>query len=84
MQEIAEAVCQSHGIGMKDLLGRSRLKNLVWARQEFMWIACKQPHLSTVQIGRYLGGRDHSTIVYGRDSHQRRLDQELSVTCKAA
>lgn len=40
---------------------------VVFARQFIMYWACRLTTLSLPQIGRLMGGRDHSTVFHGRD-----------------
>lgn len=48
------------------LIGRSRRKPLVEYRQVAMWTIRECfPALSYPMIGRLMGGRDHSTVIYG-------------------
>lgn len=52
---------------------KRRFKDLTMARQEFMWLAKKHTTHSLPEIGRYLGGLDHTTILHGAKVHEDRL-----------
>lgn len=61
-ERIVKAACLMYGITRAELRGPSRVTLLVDARQ---WVAVrmtKELGLSRVQIGRWLGDRDHSTV----------------------
>ena len=45
------------------------------ARQIVMYLACKHTDLSLSAIGDALGGRDHSTVLHGRDKVEKLLGQ---------
>ncbi|MCY3559405.1 MAG: chromosomal replication initiator protein DnaA [Chloroflexi bacterium] len=45
------------------------------ARQIVMYLACRHTDLSLHAIGEALGGRDHSTVLHGRDKVERLLAQ---------
>lgn len=45
------------------------------ARQIVMYLACKHTDLSLTAIGDALGGRDHSTVLHGRDKVEKLLEQ---------
>lgn len=48
-----------------DLLGSSRRKELVLPRQIAMYLLREEAEMPLVKIGEILGGRDHTTIMYG-------------------
>ena len=52
---------------------KRRFRDLTLARQEFMWRAAKQTSHSLPDIGRYLGGLDHTTVLHGIKKHEQRL-----------
>ena len=65
MQSLAKAVARSHGIRVSDLTSSTKSRYAVYPRFLFSWIARNRLGYSTSQIGRFLGGRDHTTIIYG-------------------
>ena len=50
------------------ILGESRLRHIVRVRQAVAYVAVEQGVHSLPQIGRELGGRDHSTIRHGHQT----------------
>lgn len=85
LAQIAEAVARKHRISVKDLKGAYRGRTVAWPRQEAMWLAYQEVwpdgrHVySLPQIGRYFGGRDHTTALHGVRRHQQRLDAAKAV-----
>ncbi len=79
LAELAKVICCKHDITYAELVGNSRVMNLVDARREFTIIAYKIMGRSTTAIGRFLGGRDHSTILeylkYGSVKRRPRTDE---------
>lgn len=63
MKEILREVCQQHSMLPQDLIGRSRREVVVRARRDFI-VRAKDAGYSFVRIGKALGGRDHTTILY--------------------
>lgn len=55
---------QASGFTVAELQSVRRSKRLAHARQCLAWIMKKQSTLSLPQIGRKLGGRDHSTVIH--------------------
>ena len=62
---IVRAVCDFYGIDHKTLQGRGRSRNIVIPRQVVMYLLREETETSLVEIGNLLGGRDHTTIMYG-------------------
>ena len=69
MQEVLDEVCATHGMRPSDLRSKCRAKPLIPARFEACYRLKAESHLSWGQIGRMLGGRDHSSIIHGAKMH---------------
>lgn len=52
---------------IEDLKSSSRKKPIAYARQVAMYLAREETDASLSEIGEMMGGRDHSTILYGVD-----------------
>lgn len=74
MPEIIELVSTTYGVKIEELKGPARERRVAWPRQHAMWLMCQQPHLSLSMVGSFLGGRDHTTVLHGRNAFQRRLN----------
>lgn len=62
---IAE-VCSAHyGVELADVLSARRTARLARARQVTMFLARQMTPKSLPEIGRILGGRDHTTVLHG-------------------
>jgi hypothetical protein len=61
--DAVDAIAQQYGYTVEDMLGRSRLKRVVAVRHLCI-LMLREKGYSTTEIGRVLGGRDHSTIVH--------------------
>lgn len=64
-REVLETVSDFFDIRVKDLLSPKRNKEISFPRQITMYILRENLHQSFPQIARTLGGRDHTTIMYG-------------------
>lgn len=60
---IAAEVASKHGVTVDDIKGPRRVKNIMAARVEFYIRAVNETSKSYPQIGRFCGGRDHTTIL---------------------
>ena len=64
---IIEAVCEHYEISRDDILSKKKPQNIAYPRQVAMYLCRKLTTDSLDSIGVALGGRDHSTIMYGAD-----------------
>lgn len=80
MRAIATAVADAYGLTLEDLKGQCRARSHAWPRQDAMWrmrqvLNNEGLHRYTLpQIGAFLGGRDHTTIMHGVKAHGKRLE----------
>jgi chromosomal replication initiator protein len=63
--EVLAAVARHFGVSVEALRGKSREHAVAWARQVAMYVLREETPASLLQIGQYLGGRDHTTIMHG-------------------
>jgi chromosomal replication initiator protein len=72
MHSIAKAVAAHYGLTLEDLKGPSRKKCFSRPRQEAMALMCAVGRYSLPQIGQFLGGRDHTTVLHGKRAYAKR------------
>jgi chromosomal replication initiator protein len=63
-QTIMEQTASYFGITIEDLVGTSRSRQLVNARQIAMYLCRELTQLSLPKIGQTFGGRDHTTVMH--------------------
>ena len=64
-EKILATVAEAEGVEVKDLLGQNRSAKIAIPRQLAMYLLRTYNEISLPQIGELLGGRDHTTIMYG-------------------
>jgi len=64
-KEVISAVVSYFDLRMADITGPKRDKEMVYARQITMYLLRSDLKVSLMDIGRFLGDRDHTTIMYG-------------------
>lgn len=64
-QEIIEAVCEYYDVTKNDVLSSRRTGILVMPRQIICYLGRELTGMSYPQMGRRLGGRDHTTALHG-------------------
>lgn len=72
MAELAASVSAEFGVTVDALKGEGRRRRETEPRQAFMHRAYRTGRWSLPQIGRFLGGRDHTTVLSGVRAHERR------------
>ncbi len=63
-EAVIEAVADFYSLSPEDLKGRSRNQKVVKPRQIAMYLTRQETKASLPQIGKTLGGRDHTTVLY--------------------
>jgi chromosomal replication initiator protein len=76
MADILDAVAHHYNLSVPDLLGRSRRKEVALARQMAMYLAREETNTSLPKIGQALGGRDHTTVLYGSDKIANQIETD--------
>jgi chromosomal replication initiator protein len=71
-ERITEVTSQHFKFTPEALRGKSRKKELVFARMIAMTLMTELTSLSLKGIGEAFGGRDHSTVIHARDTIQNR------------
>ncbi len=62
--KIVDIVCAHYGVAREDILGKSRKREYVQARQIAMYFSQVLAKMNVAAIGRAIGGRDHSTVAH--------------------
>jgi chromosomal replication initiator protein len=73
-KEIIDAICVQYRVPRRVLDGLDRTKGIVEARHECMRRLYETDIFSMAQIGRMMGGRDHTSVSHGVKKARERLD----------
>jgi chromosomal replication initiator protein len=65
LAQILNAVSEAAWIDTADIIGPWREKNLMQARMAAYYLCRTYSKSSFPRIGQFMGGRDHSTVLYG-------------------
>ncbi len=75
VRQIVKAVSDHEGITVDDIMSDRRNAPIVRARHLAMYLCRYFTMFSTTQIGRLIGGRDHTTVIHGvRQTAARKPD----------
>ncbi len=72
---ILQAVAVYFRVRVEDLCGKSRKRTVAWPRQVAMYLLRQETDLSLPQIGQWIGGRDHTTVLHGCEKVAKELDR---------
>jgi chromosomal replication initiator protein len=74
VKEIQTAVARVYNVPISDFSAKRKTKDIVFPRQVAMYLCKVLTDLSYPQIGRYFGGRDHSTIIHACKVITKQMD----------
>ena len=77
--DVIDAVLRYYKVSEKDLIGRQRNRDIVAPRQVAMYLIRQETDGSLVDIGRALGGRDHTTVLHGIEKIERSLETDVQL-----
>lgn len=78
-KQVITKICEYFAIKQTDLTGPKRQKGLVLPRHLTMYLLSEELGLTVEKIGEILGGRDHTTVMHGRDKIKQLIvsDREI-------
>ncbi len=79
-QYIVEVVAEHFDVKVDSIISKKRSSDVTIPRQVAMYLCCEMTDSSLNYIGSYIGGRDHTTVMHGRDKIASDIlkDPELS------
>jgi chromosomal replication initiator protein len=76
---IVKHVAAAFGVGESDLLGTSRLRGVLRARQIAMYLSRALTGLSLPRIGAAFGGRDHTTVLHACRKVEDDMERDVAL-----
>jgi chromosomal replication initiator protein len=73
---VLQMVSDAFGISVDQILARDRSRSVALPRQIAMYLLREEAQISLPQIGEVLGGRDHTTVMYGCEKVADLLEQD--------
>lgn len=74
IDKIIEKVCEYYEIDLKSFNAKTRKQNIVEARQVCMYLASKHTPSSLATIGKAIGGKNYSTVIYSCKAIKNRVE----------
>lgn len=78
-KDIIEAVSRFFEVDVKEIMGKSRKKELVYPRQITMYLMRKEANISYPTIGNELGGRDHTTAMHACNKMMKEVEESEKI-----
>jgi len=84
IEEILGTVTKHFGVQLSQLHSKRKLKSITLPRQVAMHLARKLTNLSLEEIGGFMGGRDHTTVMHADEKikNLRKQDRNISATLR--
>lgn len=74
--EVLATVADAFGVNVDRMLSRDRSREVALPRQIAMYLLREESNISLPSIGETLGGRDHTTVMYGCDKIADLLERD--------
>ena len=76
LDAVIGAVTEFYNVRIAELQSKGRQRSIVLPRQVCMYLARKCTHRSLAEIGGFLGGRDHTTVMHAVDTIERKRQSQ--------
>jgi chromosomal replication initiator protein len=76
IDQIQKQVAEFFGVTVADLKARTRTRAVALPRQVAMYLARQLTHASLAEVGRFFGGKDHTTVLHAVDKIQSLLQDD--------
>jgi len=79
VDEILSSISEFTGVPIDRIVGKRRDKATAEARRIAMYMLREDAHLTSARVGKSLGGKDHSTVLYAQKRFEQLMETDLSV-----
>ena len=79
---MVRSMCSTLGVSYDAVCGAGRNRSLVMARQIMMAVLHGATKLSLSEIGQYVGGRDHATVMYALKQIEKQISCDLVLSAQ--
>lgn len=78
-QDVLEAVSRYYSVSVQDMIGVSRVREILMPRQIAMFLLKKYLRMSHVRVGELFGGRDHTTVMNAVEKIEDKLKDDAQL-----
>jgi chromosomal replication initiator protein len=79
IEGISVTVADYYGITVDEIVSKNRSRRIARPRQLVMYLAREETKASLPQVGKALGNRDHTTVLYGCDKIEDLMETDQSL-----
>ena len=78
-QDIVETVCKHYSISKRAMMGKGRSRMIARPRQILMYLLRTELQIPYEEVGRLVGGRDHSTAIHAVDKVTQLASNDVNI-----
>lgn len=78
-EELLEGVSKYYSVSVPDMLGASRVREIVVPRQIVMYLGKKFLRMSFVSLGESFSNRDHTTVMHSVGKIERKIEEDAQL-----
>lgn len=78
-QDVMESVSRYYSVSIDDLIGKSRVREVLIPRQVAMYVGKKFLNISFVRLGESFGNRDHTTVMNAVEKIDRVMNSDANI-----
>ena len=79
IEAVLHAVSDRFNVSISQIQSKSRTRSLALPRQIAMYLSRKLTNMSLTEIGGFLGGRDHSTVIHSDEKVTKLLKKDKNL-----
>ncbi len=76
LETVTKLSAEFFNVPEEELLKKGRKKEVALARQAAMYLARTELDVSLSAVGKYFGGRDHTTVLHGVERIEKQMDKD--------
>lgn len=76
VEQVVSTVSTYYSVTVEQLRGKGRSRAISYPRQVAMYLCRTETDASFPVVGKYLGNRDHTTVMHGHDKIAKRIDTD--------
>ncbi len=79
VEKIQKRTAEYYRVDVEQICGKTRVENVVKARQVAMFLSRELTKLSLEEIGKRFGGKNHATVIHARKTVEEMIKQDENV-----
>ncbi|HKL98376.1 MAG TPA: chromosomal replication initiator protein DnaA [Mobilitalea sp.] len=76
---IVDIVAEHYNLTPSEIYSKDKSRSISFPRQVVMYLCRRLTDMSVTDIGKILGGRDHSTVLHGYDKIKKDIEKDASI-----